>query len=192
LLDDRVATVPRGVSGYWYEGERGLDAQRLGMRVDGKVLSVADAVKRTALRERWLGILERLFKGFYGLPETSRPPLLAAALERVRGPRSHQEETAAEVCEHLRSEAARCRANLEWIERLEESEMLELAAESKRIQASEYQRLCDDPLPVVSELCRREGVVRQLEAADLESPSAFAERFTDLFLTDLGHRFDLH
>jgi hypothetical protein len=174
--------APRGITGYWYDPEKGLDAPHLEVAAGKKPTVLTQVIRRGALHQRWMEILEVFFRNYPKIPPFHRPLFLDLALERMRDRSVEESELTDEIAKFF-AEGKEAHAEIqEWIDSMVDKSFFLLEAEEKQLQSAEYRSLLRDPLPFIKYWTDDEDTVRKFDDTEFAHPRVFAARFAERFL----------
>lgn len=186
---------PRGVTGYWYEEEEGLNPRSIPIHRSGSIepLSLSRVIHRAYLRSHWLGILSTFFANYPQIGKSHRPLLLQAALKSLEGTTLNEDQVVSALSERLSKLQDRAKEHLDWIGRMREggASLFPFPEGAERIQNELYDEMAEEPLTAIGTWCDEPKVVRRFQRSDLRTPEGFGDKFANRFLDHLTAEFNL-
>lgn len=186
--------APRGISGYWIDGEKGIAPKELEVARNGSgALTVQKVAQRAFLAQDWLRILSRFFDSFSRIPSSYQPLLLRVALEEIGGSTQSLDQVSSTVGQILASRQKLTGDGLCWLRGLaeEDDDLLPLEEEDLTIRHESYDDVTSNPLREITQWCKEERTVARFQPVHLRSPEVFADHVSDEFLSHLISRFQL-
>ncbi|MFY9824245.1 MAG: hypothetical protein WAM82_22915 [Thermoanaerobaculia bacterium] len=184
---------PQGIAGYWYDDESGLNASNLlvNREANADPLSLIKVIHRSYVRGHWLGILSKFFRKFPRLPGSHQPILIQTAINMLKGSTLTDNQVTAAVADYLGKLQGQSTANVDWIKKMNHPHFFPFPEGAERVLAERYDQTVAEPLAAIQDWCDDRHVVAQFPKRDLRTPEAFAERFSNLFLSHLAQVFSL-
>lgn len=184
---------PRGIAGYWYEDQDGISSKSLMIQRNGNgnSISLLNAIKRTALRRQWIAKLNTFFLHYKEISKFYKPPFLEISIRRLEGTLKKEHQVLKEFSEQLSKYAEEAQEIFNWVEQLDDKFFFRLKSEDKKVGSEEYERMLNDPFPIIRDWCKKDDLCSQFEDHDFESTEHFCQKFTTLFLDHLIKKFQL-
>ena len=184
---------PRGISGYWYESDHGLDPRQLTVHrpEEGTSLTLQQVIHRTRLHEEWLGLLRTYFAHHDSLPKAHQPLFLQAVIDLLKGAALTEGQITDRIQQALYEQREHFAEQLDWIRQMRDPHFFPLEQGSATIHGDRYSQAVKNPLEEITAWCDDKEVARTFEAQDLATPERFAEVFASRFLDNVAARFNL-
>jgi hypothetical protein len=184
---------PRGIAGYWYDGDQGISPNSLMVHRDGESapLSLLQVIHRAYLKQHWLGLLSTFFGSYTRLPESQRPIFVSTAVKRLMGKTLSDQQVVSAIAESLKKRQALAEESLAWIRRMENSHFFPFPVGNEKVQSDGYDEKSADPLTAVGAWCDDQSVVKRFRREDFRNSETFSEKFSGEFLDHLTEEFKL-
>lgn len=184
---------PRGIAGYWYDNEGGLNPNSLLVQREGNgsTLSLTKVIHRAYIRSHWLGILSKFFSRFNQLPASHQPVFLKTAIDMLKGSTFTEVQVTTSISEHLGKLQAQIANNMEWIKSMNNAHFFPFPDGAERVLSEHYDAMVSEPLPAIDSWCDDKHIVSQFPKKNMQTPESFAERFANLFLSHLTQELSL-